>query len=78
MTNPIVIAVRWNLGRSQVIPRGTRSNTMAPPWILGRWNVSAPRSRPTSVFGNVQANPSNSNGVTRATVPQSARAPGVS
>ena len=57
-TNPTVIAARCIARSSRVRPRGRRSNTRMPPASRGRWNVSAPATSPSTVFGSVQTNPS--------------------
>ena len=58
ITNPTVIAVRLSRGISHVSPRGALSKIIAPSRTVGSWNVSSPSTRPISVFGDVQTNPS--------------------
>src|SRR3989454_296986 len=76
ITNPTVMALRCILDITQLRPRGPRSNTSAPPWIRGRWNVNTPRSIPITVFGRVHTNPSAV--ATWRTLSQGVPVPGVS
>src|SRR5438046_1786311 len=57
-TKPIVIATRPARSISHVSPLGVRSKRMRPARTDGRWNVRSPARRPSSVFGDVQMNPS--------------------
>ena len=58
ITKPTVIAVRCRRGISHVRPRGVLSKMIAPSRTVGSWNVNRPSTRPMSVFGDVQRNPS--------------------
>ena len=69
-TNPIVIATRSARSINRVSPLGVRSKSTSPARTDGRWNVRSPASRPSSVFGDVQMNPSQTG--TESTVARSA------
>src|SRR6266480_2812654 len=68
-TKPIVIATRSARSINRVSPLGARSNTTSPDRTDGRWKVRSPASRPISVFGDVQMNPSQTG--TQSTVARS-------
>jgi poly(A) polymerase len=69
-TKPIVIATRSARSINHVSPLGVRSKSTSPARTDGRWNVRSPASRPSSVFGDVQMNPSQTG--TDSTVARSA------